>query len=100
MPEKLRGFPLSGLLNAKRLDDGDCEGVACYRVQGEYHTGSRAIVWIERARSLIRRIDEESELKSCTTVCTTTYSPELNVAVSSERLEFEYEAPELWESLT
>lgn len=75
---------LKGLI---MLDDGVDRGVACYRIEGQFWTGSPETLWIDKSSYLLRRIDEAGDFGDFTTEETILYSPRLNVNLTDKDFE-------------
>jgi outer membrane lipoprotein-sorting protein len=96
---------------ARRIEDGDVDDFECFRIRGQsirtpktlgsgdtgivLHENSSTI-WIDKRSYLVRRVDESNVYDSFSTDTLTTYSPEINVEIPSELLEFG--APEIPDS--
>jgi hypothetical protein len=93
---------------ARRIDDGTVDEFKCFRIRGQsirtpktLGSGDTGIVlrensstiWIDKQSYLVRRVDESNVYDSFSTDTVTTYSPEINVEIPSELLEFG--APEI-----
>ena len=96
---------------ARRIEDADEGGFACFRIRGQsirtprtLGSGENSVVlrensstiWIDKQSYLVRRVDESNVYDSFRTDTVTTYSPEINVEIPSEQLEFG--APEIPDS--
>jgi hypothetical protein len=115
LPEQIPGSRLTKLVELKRLDDADLMGIACYRVQGkkrdfkitaaerdhlqqkiqkisgripEEAQHGPTVVWIDKATSLVRRIEEKVQFESFRTESTTEYNPLLDTPIGEKQLEF------------
>ena len=88
---------------ARRIEDADEGGFACFRLRGQsirtprtLGSGENSVVlrensstiWIDKQSYLVRRVDESNVYDSFRTDTVTTYSPEINVEIPSELLEF------------
>jgi outer membrane lipoprotein-sorting protein len=93
---------------ARRFEDGNVDEFECFRIRGQsirtpktLGSGDTGIVlrensstiWIDKQSYLVRRVDESNVYDSFSTDTVTTYSPEINVEIPSELLEFG--APEI-----
>ena len=108
IPSMLRPDPSASksaleLNYARRIDDGDVDEFECFRILGQsirtpktLGSGDTGIVlrensstiWIDKQSYLVRRVDESNVYDSFSTDTVTTYSPEINVDIPSELLEF------------
>ncbi len=101
LPGELGQGPL--LIAPERIDDGDDRGVACFRIRGESRKtpytlsmGARVLtvksesvtLWIDRATHLLRKVQETRTFETYTSEATTTYSPEIDVAIAPGELAF------------
>ena len=91
------------LVAPELLEDGVDRGVACIRIQGKSRKtpytltmGARVVtvldesvtLWIDRATLLLRKVVEKRTFDTYRSESTTTYSPEVNVAIPPAQLEF------------
>jgi len=96
---------------ARRIEDADEGGFACFRIRGQSIRTPRTLgsgettvvlrensstIWIDKQSHLVRRVDESNSYDSFRTDTVTTYSPEINVEIPSEQLAFG--APEIPDS--
>lgn len=81
-------FRLTDLTELMLLPDANLDGVSCYRIQGKNRGGDVESLWIEKKTYLLRRIDTGMQFSDFRTEETTTYSPQVNVDVPPEELEF------------
>ena len=108
IPSMLRPDPSASksaleLNYARRIDDGAVDEFECFRILGQsirtpktLGSGDTGIVlrensstiWIDKQSYLVRRVDESNVYDSFSTDTVTTYSPEINVDIPSELLEF------------
>jgi len=89
LPKDIEALPRTGIIeDPKRIDDASLGKVECFRISGTFHGHSRT-VWIEKKRSLIRRIDTKWELKKGSREDTITYDPEIDIKIPEEMLEFD-----------
>lgn len=112
MPDQISGRRLTDPAEFTRLEDGESDGVGCYRIsrwlpvdpemKEEYRqealkiTGrlppesesDPEIIWLDKSTFLIRRIDETTRFPDFRSVDVTTYRPVLNEPVSDELLAF------------
>ncbi len=101
LPGEVRGGLF--LSAPERLADEEERGVACYRLRGggkptpyPLTTGSgtvtvedeRVTVWVDRARRLLRKVEEVRTLSTYRTVTVTLYQPELDVPIPEGELAF------------
>ncbi|NOT32154.1 MAG: DUF2092 domain-containing protein [Planctomycetes bacterium] len=84
----LRGNPLVGLRNLKRLENGEIGGQACLRIAGD-RDGDPITLWIEEERMLLRRIEEQCQSTDYRTEETTDFQPEIDVVIPDELLRFD-----------
>jgi hypothetical protein len=114
LPEAVGGRSLTNLGDLERLEDGEADGVPCYRVRGCYpDTGAmraarrriRAttgvdpgrsreapqVLWIERATLLLRRVESGVRWRDGRTEEVTVYEPQANVPIPGG--EFECDLP-------
>lgn len=88
---------------ARRVEDAEEGGFACFRIRGQSIRTPRtlgsgentvvlrensSIIWIDKQSYLVRRVDESNGYDSFRTDTVTTYSPEINVEIPSEQLDF------------
>ena len=96
---------------ARRIEDAEEGGFECFRIRGQSIRTPRtlgsgensivlrensSIIWIDKQSYLVRRVDESNGYDSFRTDTVTTYSPEINVEIPTEQLEFG--APEIPDS--
>ncbi len=81
------GRTLLDMKDIERIDDALIGGTDCYRVHGLFGAGSTT-VWIEKARLLVRRIDEQRTIRDFRTEETTMYEPCVHGEVTEEMLAF------------
>jgi outer membrane lipoprotein-sorting protein len=97
------GKPPLDLNYAMRVGDEDEAGHGCFRIRGQsirtprtLGEGEQAVVlqentvtiWIDKQSYLVRRVEETNVYETFRTDMVTTYSPEINVRIPSEELEF------------
>jgi len=88
---------------ARRIEDADEGGFACFRIRGQsirtprtLGSGDQAVVlrensstiWVDKQTYLVRRVDESNVFDSFQSDTVTTYSPEINVEIPSQLLDF------------
>jgi len=88
---------------ARRIENGEVDGFECFRIRGQsirtprtLGLGDTAVVlrensstiWIDKQSYLVRRVDESNGYESFRTETVTTYSPEINVDIPAEKLQF------------
>lgn len=104
LPGEVRGGLF--LSAPERLADEEERGVACYRLRGggrptpySLTTGSSTVtvedeqitVWVDRARLLLRKVEEVRTLSTYRTVTVTLYEPEMDVPIPEGELAFDAE---------
>jgi hypothetical protein len=86
-PNEAGPLYLTEMTEETRIDDGEQDGAACYRIRGQTIRPWSPTVWIDQETFLVRRIDTQGELRdTLREEATTTYEPVLNAEVSEERL--------------
>jgi outer membrane lipoprotein-sorting protein len=92
---------LTQLTEAKLAEDGQLDGVECFRVEGKYGN-SPLTLWVDKKSYLVRRIDERlavhgADGKDFRVEVTTAYHPIIDEKVADKLLEFDppVSAPEL-----
>jgi len=95
MPRVVSGLSLAELRGLSIVGEGNVAGDVCVRIRGQHprSSGTWYTLWIEKGRHLIRKLEDQEEVKGATgmklrTTCTTIYSPELNIAVEAADLAF------------
>jgi len=85
------GWDIRNLRNLKRLEDAKAEEADCFRIQGETGIDGQGPVtlWIDKARFLLRRLDQQKKLANFRTEDTTTYEPVVNGEIPDKMLEFD-----------
>lgn len=91
LPNEVTGRRLTDITTARRVENGECMGASCYRLEGKY-AGDTTMVWVDIQTFLIRRIDARSDFDDFYTEQTTTYDPVIDSELDSDILEFK--APE------
>jgi hypothetical protein len=92
------------LLSPERIEDAVDRGVACIRIKGKGRKTPYALptgptrsvtvldesvtLWIDRATSLLRKVEENRTFETYHSESTTTYTPEINVEVPAADLAF------------
>jgi hypothetical protein len=79
---------LTDLTEPALLPDADLGGVSCYRIDGKDSLDDVQSLWIDKSTLLVRRIEEKRTFPDFRTEETTTYEPEINVAVGAQDLDF------------
>jgi len=88
LPQEVGGRCLTGVTQARLLDDAAVGSSACYRIGGTY--GDEPItLWIEKSSYLVRRIDRTMEIPQGSVDSTTTYEPDLDGEVTEAMLAFD-----------
>ncbi|MDQ1257119.1 MAG: hypothetical protein QG656_1721, partial [Candidatus Hydrogenedentes bacterium] len=78
---------LTEMSEETRIDDGEQDGVACYRIRGQTMRPWAPTVWIDQETFLVRRIDTHGEFRdTLREEAVTTFKPVLNAEVPEERL--------------
>lgn len=80
---------LTGITDAKRVEDGDLGATGCFRIEGQYG-GSPLTLWIDKGTFLLRRIDSPMTLPNFRIEDTTTYEPIINEEVPEKALQFDH----------
>ena len=88
---------LTQITETKLAEDGQLDGVECFRVEGMYGD-SPITLWIDKKSYLVRRIDERSEVngsdgKAFHVEVTTTHNPTIDEKIADKLLEFDPPAP-------
>ncbi len=102
LPEDIGEGPL--LIAPERIEDGVDRGVACIRIKGKGRKTPYALptgptrsvtvldesvtLWIDRATSLLRKVEENRTFETYRSESTTTYTPEIDVEVPAADLAF------------
>jgi len=94
MPEEIEGAGVAELHQLRRMADTLLEDVACYRIEGKHKAsdGEPMTLWISKQTFLIHRIDSSYKFDDFRTEETTTYEPQVDVAIDESKLAFN--APE------
>jgi len=87
LPDKIGGRSLTDMTDLKRIDDARLGENDCCRIQGTLADTPR-ILWIDKATSLVRRIDKQSESEDHNVETTTTYEAAVDSEIAAELLEF------------
>lgn len=93
IPNEVSGRRLTGITEAKRIEDTKLDKVDCFRIQGPY-AGSPVTIWVEKETFLVRRIDSQKTFDDFRTEETTTYEPVIDGEISDEMLEFNPPRPD------
>jgi hypothetical protein len=95
MPGVVSGLPLMELQGLSIAGEGKVANDVCVKIHGEHpwSAGAWYTIWIEKDRHLIRKVEDQEQVKGATgmklrTTCTTIYFPEVNVAVRADELAF------------
>ena len=92
LPDPDLGGRLTGLTEAKRIDDAKVGVTDCYRVQGKFGNSPHTL-WVEKSSYLLRRIDSTMTFPDFHTEETTTYDPVVDGAVDASLLKFDPPEP-------
>ena len=90
LPEVVGVWRLTELEDLSKLKDGVIERCKCWRIRGKHHLGDRMILWIEKEKYLIRRIETHHRFYFFLRADTSTdYRPEVDVEIDSQELRFD-----------
>ena len=89
MPDTIRGFVLTDLLDVELLGEEEVDGAACYKIQGRHPRADWQTLWIEKDRMLVRRIDQQTQFDTFRPQKTTTYQPQINIEIRPDDLAFD-----------
>jgi len=81
-------FRLTDLSDVVLLPDADLHGIACYRIDGKDLFHDIQSLWIDKSTFLVRQLEERRSFPDFRLEQTTSYSPEINIPLSSSELEF------------
>ena len=79
---------MTDLIGAKRIEDGNLERMACFRIQAKY-VDNPVTVWIDKKSFLVRRIDADKKFDNFRTEDTTTYEPVIDGEIPDKVLAFD-----------
>jgi hypothetical protein len=112
LPDLVLGRRLTERVTVTRLEDGELDGVTCYRVQRQEMSGPEEqrqrreelvrllgrsyssesgpqVLWLEKGLLLIRRIEASCRFETFQTESVTTYEPALDEPVPDDHLLFD-----------
>jgi Predicted periplasmic protein (DUF2092) len=93
IPDEVGGRRLTGITEAKRIEDAKLDKVDCFRIQGQYGGYPRTL-WVDKKTFLVRRIDLERKLGvDFRTERTWIYEPVIDGEISDKMLEFNLPRP-------
>jgi hypothetical protein len=99
MAERVRGRHQAARAELTRLEDGELDGSACYRIRRQVLTPpglagadrghAPDVLWVDRPSLLLRRIEGGGWFPTFSTESVTTYEPAINEEVPDDHLIFD-----------
>jgi hypothetical protein len=88
LPGAIWGCPVTALKGWKLLEERECDGGTCYRVEGGRQGEHPRVLWIGKNDLLLRKIEERTEFKDFRTEEVMAFSPVVNGEIDPRKLEF------------
>jgi hypothetical protein len=90
------GRSIMSLTELKPVAEESLDAVAAYRIEGKDFQGTPVTLWIDKERLLILKIYQKKRIRDFEVETTTTYKPQVNVHVPSDKLALDQPELSLW----